>query len=75
MSGTSEPTITVNGVPLTIGQAMTVRVALNSLAVDLRSDGMGDDEHGRRMTEGYLTAIGEIFRLMSAKTHISDGTP
>ena len=60
----NEAEITINGVRLSTAQAMTIRVALGSFALSLRSDGLGDDEHGRAMTAGYLHAIGEIHRRM-----------
>lgn len=60
----SEPCITINGVTLTTGQAMTVCVALELFAFSLTGEGMGDDEQGRAMTQGYLNAIREIHRLM-----------
>lgn len=60
-----EPIITINGVSLTIAQAMTVRVAIQSLAMSLEQCGLGDDEHGRKMTEGYLGAINGINGLIA----------
>lgn len=60
----NEPTITVNGVLLSQGQAMTVRVALNNLVMDLTNDGLGDDEHGKFMTKAYQERAHEIFRIM-----------
>ena len=59
----SEPSIVVNGMRLTEGQAMTVRVALNAFCVDLQ-DGLGDDEHGKRMTIAYKKRLSEIFRII-----------
>jgi hypothetical protein len=56
----SEPTITINGKVLTSTQAMTIRVAIENFASDLRADGLGNDEHGRTMTKLYLTRIDEI---------------
>ena len=61
----TEPDITVNGVKLTLGQAMTVRVALGSFAMDLQNHGLGDDEVGKGMKQGYLNAISAIVALMS----------
>ena len=61
----TEADITINGQKLTAAQAMTIRVALGSFALSLQSDGLGDDEHGAAMTEGYLTAIRDIHTLMS----------
>ena len=59
-----EPAITVNGVRLTTGQAMTVRVALSHFALDLKEDGLGDDDHGLKMVEGYQGALAEIYKMI-----------
>jgi hypothetical protein len=59
----SEPAITINGHTLTSAQAMTVRVAIESFAVDLQA-GLGDDEHGRTMTAAYKDRIREIRGLI-----------
>lgn len=56
----SEARITINGVELTVGQAMTIRCALNSFGASLVEDGLGGDEHGNAMTEAYLANIREI---------------
>lgn len=61
-----EPEITVNGHTLAPGEAMTVRVALQSFAESLaQRDALGDDEHGRRMRDAYLAAVGRINRYMA----------
>ena len=60
-----EPTITVNGSLLTVGQAMTVRVALGAFAIDLRTDGLGDDQHGTDITRAYLVRIKEVMQKMT----------
>lgn len=60
----TEPTITINGAPLSVGQSMTVRAAIETLAADLDINGCGDDEHGKQMTDGYLARINEIRELM-----------
>lgn len=59
-----EPQIVINGQLLTQAQATTVRVALESLALDLASNGLGDDQSGRMMTAAYLTAINAIREFM-----------
>jgi hypothetical protein len=59
----NEPNIIINGQKLTSGQAMTVRVALGAFAMSLK-DGLGDDEHGRRMTTAYQAQLADIFRIM-----------
>lgn len=58
-----EPTITINGQTLSVGQAMTVRVALSAFQFGLK-DGLGDDEHGKAMTAGYQARLSEIFQMM-----------
>ncbi len=55
-----EPVIVVDGRVLSVGEAMTVRVALSSFASSLREDGLGDDEHGRKMTSLYLESVASI---------------
>ena len=59
-----EPHITINGTALTTAQAMTVRVALESFAADLTSQGLGNDDHGRTMTSACIARIGEIRTLI-----------
>jgi len=59
-----ESDITINGVPLTNAQAMTVRVAIENFASDLREDGLGKDEVGVAICQGYLARIDEIRRLI-----------
>ena len=59
-----EPLITINGRLLYDAQSMTIRVALEHFASDLRENGLGEDEHGRTMTRGYLERIDEIRNLI-----------
>lgn len=59
-----EANITINGNPLSVGQAMTIRVAIESFAIDIDATGLGEDDHGQRMTEAYLARIREIRELM-----------
>lgn len=61
----TEPYIVINGVALTEGQAMTVRVALGVFAMDLKENGCGDDEHGKAMSAGYTDRLDEIFRIIA----------
>ena len=63
---TAEASIVINGHPLTQAQAMTIRCALENMAADLVGDGLGDDEHGSRMTAGYLARIRELREIQSA---------
>jgi hypothetical protein len=64
----SEATITVNGTQLTFGQSMTVRVALESFALSLAIDGLGDDEGGKHLVEGYTRQIQSIRTMMHRRT-------
>lgn len=60
----SEPEITVNGVALSFAQAMTMRVALQSFLFSLE-EGLGEDEHGRKMSANYAAHAHAIERLMA----------
>lgn len=65
MSRCEEPTVIINGKALTVGQALTLRVALGSfLATMEEKDSLGSDEHGRAMRENYLARGAEIMRQM-----------
>ena len=60
-----EPSITVDGQPLSKPQAMTVRCALQSFAMRLQApDSLGGDEHGTFMRTAYLQSIREINGMM-----------
>ena len=61
-----EPIITVNGIRLTDAQAMTVRVAIESFAMSLKTDGLGDDAHGKNMVALYRDRISEMRRFIYA---------
>ncbi len=62
--GPPEPSITINGHTLTLGQAMTVRVAVESFAGELHANGLGEDATGKSICAGYLARIDEIRRLI-----------
>ena len=59
-----ESIITINGATLTEAQSMTVRVALQIYAMELQGNGLGSDETGQTIAEGYLRCIGEINQLL-----------
>lgn len=54
-----EPKIIINGVSLNHAQAMTVRVALETFEMHL-ADGLGNDETGIAICNGYRRCIREI---------------
>ena len=56
-----EPLITINGVELTQGQAMTMRVALQHLALDMHEpSALGKDKVGRDIAKGYVRNVANI---------------
>lgn len=59
-----EPEIIIENVRCTAGQAMTIRVALETFAMTLVEDGLGEDESGKAICAGYLRNIEEIRLLM-----------
>jgi len=60
-----EPVITINGTLLTEAQAETLRVAAGTFLMDLRENGLGDDDHGKDTTALYLVHLRTIFSLMT----------
>ncbi|KKM78456.1 hypothetical protein LCGC14_1359840 [marine sediment metagenome] len=55
-----ESTITINGQTLSSAEAMTIRVAVESLSMSLVEEGLGEDEMGLSLTKGYLNSIQHI---------------
>lgn len=65
-SNMTEADVTINGVPLTFGQSMALRVAANNFAMELQDpDALGDDEGGRSITKGYRERLAEVLGLMT----------
>ena len=56
----TEPDITINGHELSFVEAMTVRCALENFAFFLSTDGLGEDETGQGIRNGYLKQIKHI---------------
>jgi hypothetical protein len=63
----NEPIITINGTELNVAQAMTVRVALTSFQFDLAEKGLGNDEHGRLMTQSYQKHATDVQDLIHGR--------
>ena len=55
-----EPKITINDQRCSGAESMTIRVALESFAMELQSNGLGDDENGKALTDGYLKQIESV---------------
>jgi len=60
---TKEPEIIINGNKLSEGQAMTIRVAIESFAFRLE-DGLGNDETGKQIAKNYKDRINEIRNMI-----------
>ena len=57
----SEPIIVINGNKLTNCQSMTIRVAIEQFAIDLKEENaLGEDETGKQIAQGYKRNITEI---------------
>jgi len=56
----SQEALIINGVELSKAQSMTVRCALESFASDLAANGLGEDERGKSICQGYRDRIREI---------------
>jgi len=59
-----ENKIQINGEEVGLGITTTIRVAMESLAVHLQDNGLGDDPFGKSMTEVYLHQIERFRKLM-----------
>ena len=60
----NEPSIIINGIKLSDGAAMTIRVALESFWLDLNANGLGNDDHGKKMVIAYKGQINQIRELI-----------
>jgi hypothetical protein len=60
----NEPIIAINGHQLTLGQAMTVRVAVTSLHAEMVTNGLGNDDVGKGIAEGYIKCCEAIFKMI-----------
>jgi|JI10StandDraft_1071094.scaffolds.fasta_scaffold1227449_2 hypothetical protein len=56
--------ITINNRKLTTAQKMTVHAAIQSFAMYLKGNILGDDETGKSLTKGYLASIYEINKII-----------
>lgn len=59
-----EADIEINGWQATPAMSMTIRAALESFAMDLSTNGLGEDDHGQAMKDTYLARIQEIRELL-----------
>ena len=59
-----EANVRINGELLSVAEAMTLRVAVTSFLMGL-DDGLGDDETGKAICEGYKLACRSILGKMT----------
>lgn len=59
-----EADIIMNGETLTPAMCMTIRVSLESFCVDLVAEGLGNDEMGIKLRDGYVECIKQIRNIM-----------
>ena len=48
-----EAEITIGGITLSFAEAMTLRAAVESYRMEMLSDGLGVDKHGKLISESY----------------------
>lgn len=74
-----EAHMTIDGVPLTKGQVMTIRVAVTEFVARIASEGLGDDQTGKDIAAGYVARGREVQTMLinSAKrrSEIPSGGP
>jgi hypothetical protein len=59
-----EADIVINGINLSEGQAMTLRVACHDFYSRMSTDGLGEDDMGKVMADAYLRQAASILRIM-----------
>jgi hypothetical protein len=60
-----EAVVLVNGIHLSVGQSMALRVAVGHMLHDLQDPlHLGDDEHGRFMVKAYKARLEEVQELI-----------
>lgn len=55
-----EANVRINGRTLSLGESMTLRVAIEHYVSYLHDNGLGEDSHGKAMTKGYLVRLDDI---------------
>ena len=64
-TGWTEADITINGVVLSFGQSMALRVAVSSFLMSLSEpDALGDDDNGRGIAKGYKASMTEVMAMI-----------
>ncbi|MDE9483963.1 hypothetical protein KKJ06_20525 [Xenorhabdus bovienii] len=64
MPAEKEPSIIINGIELTTAQAMSVRNAISVHRSWLVENGLGNDQRGKDIAEGYKAHLGEVENII-----------
>lgn len=59
-----EADVVIEGQTLTRAESMTLRVAVTAFLMTLQDEGLGDDENGKAISEGYQRACKTILNKM-----------
>lgn len=62
----NEASIIINGVRLSIGQSMALRVAIGHFRDNMETKGLGNTPEGKAMAQAYADRSSEIERLIVA---------
>lgn len=59
-----EANIMIRGFYLSVAESMAIRVALSSYLMQMESEGLGDDEHGKTMSELYAKNCKSVLKAI-----------
>ena len=63
----NESKVTINGIELTVGQVMSIRVAVSSMIMEMSEpDALGSDEMGKLLANGYVRNLREVEKMLVA---------
>lgn len=65
----NEAKITINGQELSIAESMTLRCAVTSFLSDISKNGLGKDETGQAIADGYVRHSTEILKKIGVITN------
>ena len=70
-----EPRVELNGRILSDAEVMTLRVAIESFAISLIMNGLGEDEIGKEVAQNYLHHLKRLREYMTNGKLPLDSTP
>lgn len=61
----NEAKVTINGLELTIGQVMSMRVAVGTMIMEMSEpDALGSDEIGKQLANSYIRNLREVEKML-----------